>query len=154
MIVVVNGNGAAALYNSNEIKKSKDYLFDIQNAWADLMTVHLLVASYVSVYTETWFSHPAGAGFCRWCFLMWKWNEMSEPKKQSRRNKGGRPRKAIKQKEVIPVKCSLVEKIMLKQKAKAIGVPLSEYLRQGGLNGQAVSKTKAFQKKYYCLLRP
>jgi len=72
---------------------------------------------------------------------------MSEPKKQSGRNKGGRPRKTIKQKEVIPVKCSLIEKIMLKQKAKAIGVPLSEYLRQGGLNGQAVSKTKAFPKE-------
>jgi len=72
---------------------------------------------------------------------------MSEPKIQSRRNKGGRPRKTIKQKEVIPVKCSLIEKIMLKQKAKAIGVPLSEYLRQGGLNGQAVSKTKAFPKE-------
>lgn len=72
---------------------------------------------------------------------------MSEQQKPSTRNKGGRPRKAIKQKEVIPVKCSLIEKIMLKQKAKAIGVPLSEYLRQGGLNGQAVSKTKAFPKE-------
>ncbi len=72
---------------------------------------------------------------------------MSEPKKQARRNKGGRPRKTIKQKEVIPVKCSLIEKILLKQKAKAIGVPLSEYLRQGGLNGQAVSKTKVFPKE-------
>src|ERR1700712_2588074 len=72
---------------------------------------------------------------------------MSEPKKQSSRNKGGRPRKTIKQKELIPVKCSLIEKIMLKQKAKAIGVPLSEYLRQGGLNGQAVSNTKAFPKE-------
>ena len=72
---------------------------------------------------------------------------MSEPKKQSGRNKGGRPRKTIKQKEVISVKCSLIEKIMLKQKAKAIGISLSEYLRQGGLNGQAVSKIKAFPKE-------
>ena len=54
---------------------------------------------------------------------------MSEQKKQSRRNKGGRPRKTVKQKEVITIKCSLIEKIMLNQKAKAIGVPLSEYLR-------------------------
>ena len=72
---------------------------------------------------------------------------MSEQQKPSTKNKGGRPRKSIKQKEVIPVKCSLIEKIMLKQKAKAIGIPLSEYLRQGGLNGQAVSKTKAFPKE-------
>ena len=72
---------------------------------------------------------------------------MSEQQKPSTRNKGGRPRKAIKQKEIIPVKCSLIEKITLKQRAKAIGVSLSEYLRQSGFNGQAVSKTKAFPKE-------
>lgn len=72
---------------------------------------------------------------------------MSETKKQPTRNKGGRPKKAIKQKEFIGVKCSLIEKIMLKQKAKIVGVTLSEYLRQTGLNGQAVSKTKAFPKE-------
>jgi hypothetical protein len=72
---------------------------------------------------------------------------MSEQKRAPARNKGGRPRKTIKQKEVIPIKCSLIEKIMLKQKAKAIGRSLSDYLRQTGLNGQAVSKTKAFPKE-------
>jgi hypothetical protein len=72
---------------------------------------------------------------------------MSEQQKPSTRNKGGRPRKAIRQKEIIPVKCSLIEKITLKQKAKAIGISLSEYLRQSGFNGQAVSKTKAFPKE-------
>jgi hypothetical protein len=72
---------------------------------------------------------------------------MSEQKKAPTRNKGGRPLKAIKQKEVIPIKCSLIEKIVLKQKAKAIGISLSDYLRQTGLNGQAVSKTKAFPKE-------
>ena len=72
---------------------------------------------------------------------------MSETKKQPIKNKGGRPKKAIKQKEFIGVKCSLIEKIMLKQKAKIVGVTLSEYLRQTGLNGQAVSKTKAFPKE-------
>ena len=72
---------------------------------------------------------------------------MSETTKQPTRNKGGRPKKAIKQKEFIGVKCTLIDKIMLKQKAKIIGVSLSEYLRQTGLNGQAVSKTKAFPKE-------
>lgn len=72
---------------------------------------------------------------------------MSEIKKHTTRNKGGRPKKAIKQKEFIGVKCSLFEKIMLKQKAKIVGVTLSEYLRQTGLNGQSVSKTKAFPKE-------
>ena len=36
---------------------------------------------------------------------------------------------------------------MLEQKAKIVGVSLSEYLRQTGLNGQAVSKIKAFPKE-------
>jgi hypothetical protein len=72
---------------------------------------------------------------------------MSEQKKAQTRNKGGRPPKTIKQKEVIPIKCSLIEKIVLKQKAKAIGISLSDYLRQTGLKGQAVSKTKAFPKE-------
>jgi len=72
---------------------------------------------------------------------------MSEQKKAPIRNKGGRPQKAIKQKEVIPIKCSLIEKIILKQKAKTVGVSLSEYLRQTGLKGLAVSKTKAFPKE-------
>lgn len=72
---------------------------------------------------------------------------MSETKKQPNRNKGGRPKKAIRQKEFIGVKCTLIDKIMLKQKAKTVWVSLSEYLRQTGLNGQAVSKTKAFPKE-------
>lgn len=36
---------------------------------------------------------------------------------------------------------------MLKQKAKALGISLSEYLRETGLNGQVVSKIKAFPKE-------
>jgi hypothetical protein len=72
---------------------------------------------------------------------------MNETNNQATRNKGGRPKKAIRQKEFIGVKCTLIEKIMLKQKAKIVGVSLSEYLRQTGLNGQAVSKTKAFPKE-------
>jgi len=72
---------------------------------------------------------------------------MNKVKKEAAGNKGGRPKKLIKQKEFIGVKCSLIEKIMLKQKAKTVGLSLSEYLRQTGLNGQAVSKTKAFPKE-------
>ena len=72
---------------------------------------------------------------------------MNEIKNPVTRNKGGRPKKAIKQREFIGVKCSLFEKIILKQKAKAVGLSLSEYLRETGLKGQAVSKTRAFPKE-------
>jgi len=72
---------------------------------------------------------------------------MSEVKKQAVRNKGGRPKKNIKQDAFIGVKCSLVEKTVLRQKAKAVGLSLSEFLREAGLKGQAVSKMKALPKE-------
>jgi hypothetical protein len=72
---------------------------------------------------------------------------MSDIKKQVTRNKGGRPKKPIKQRKFIGVKCSLVEKIVLRQKAKNVGLSLSEYLRETALNGQVVSRTKAFPKE-------
>ena len=72
---------------------------------------------------------------------------MNEIKKQVGRNKGGRPKKAIKQREFIGVKCSLVEKILLKQKAKTVGLSLSEYLREMGFNGQVVRRTKAIPQE-------
>jgi methyl coenzyme M reductase subunit C-like uncharacterized protein (methanogenesis marker protein 7) len=67
--------------------------------------------------------------------------------KQVRKNKAGRPKKAIKQNHFIGVKCSLVEKTILRQKAKAAGLKLSEFLRESGLNGQAVGKIKALPKE-------
>src|SRR4051812_32338812 len=72
---------------------------------------------------------------------------MNETNKLATPNKGGRPKKAVKQREFIGVKCSLVEKIVLRQKAKNVGLSLSEYLRETGLNGQAVSPIKAFPKE-------
>jgi hypothetical protein len=58
------------------------------------------------------------------------------------KNKGGRPVKAVKQNHFIGVKCSLIEKTLLQEKAKILGLSLSEYLRESGLKGQAVSKIK------------
>ena len=67
--------------------------------------------------------------------------------KQDRKNKGGRPKKAIKQNHFIGVKCSLIEKTILRQRAKAAGLTLSEFLRESGLKGQSVRKTKALPKE-------
>jgi hypothetical protein len=67
--------------------------------------------------------------------------------KQVRKNKGGRPKKAIKQNHFIGVKCSLVEKTILRQRAKAAGLTLSEFIRESGLKGQAVRKIKALPKE-------
>ena len=63
------------------------------------------------------------------------------------KNKGGRPVKQIKQDNFIGVKCSLIEKNLLQQKAKISGLSLSEYLRESGLKGQAVSKIKSLPQE-------
>jgi hypothetical protein len=63
------------------------------------------------------------------------------------KNKGGRPVKAVKQNYFIGVKCSLIEKTLLQQKSKTLGLSLSEYLRESGLKGQAVSKIKALPQE-------
>ena len=63
------------------------------------------------------------------------------------KNKGGRPAKAVKQDHFIGIKCSLIEKNLLQQKAKILGLTLSEYLRESGLKGQAVSKKKVLPQE-------
>ena len=63
------------------------------------------------------------------------------------KNKGGRPAKAVKQNNFIGIKCSLIEKTLLQQKAKILGLTVSEYLRESGLKGQAVSKIKALPQE-------
>jgi hypothetical protein len=59
------------------------------------------------------------------------------------KNKGGRPVKEVRQNHFIGVKCSMIEKTLLQEKAKILGLSLSEYLRETGLKGQAISKIKA-----------
>ena len=58
------------------------------------------------------------------------------------KNKGGRPAKEVRQDHFIGVKCTLIEKTLLQEKAKILGLTLSEYLREKGLKGQAVSMIK------------
>lgn len=65
----------------------------------------------------------------------------------SRKNKGGRPAKEVKQDHFIGVKCTLIEKTLLLEKAKILGLTVSEYLRESGLKGQAVSKIKVLPQE-------
>lgn len=64
-----------------------------------------------------------------------------------KKNKGGRPVKEVRQNHFIGVKCTLIEKNLLQEKAKILGLTVSEYLRASGLNGQAVSKIKALPQE-------
>jgi len=99
------------------------------------------------------FNRNAGFLSCRTCgiqkviegdFEKLRMMESAERKKYS---KGGRPKKVIKQNHFIGVKCSLIEKIHLKQKAKAAGLSLSEFMREAALNGQAVRQIKLIPKE-------
>ena len=63
------------------------------------------------------------------------------------RSKGGRPKKAIKQKEFIGIKCTMLEKTYLLQKAKETGLSLSEFIREAALKGQAVRQIKLIPKE-------
>ena len=63
------------------------------------------------------------------------------------RNKGGRRAKEVKQDHFIGVKYTLIEKTLLQKKAKILGLILSEYLKESGLKGQAVSKVKALPQE-------
>lgn len=70
-----------------------------------------------------------------------------QTEKTTKKSKGGRPKKAIKQNQFIGVRCSLSEKAILRQKAKAVHLTLSEFLRESGLHGQAVSKIKVLPRE-------
>ena len=71
---------------------------------------------------------------------------IGDAKAITKKYKGGRPKKEVKQDEFIGVKCSLNEKTILKQKAEIAGLSLSEFLRETSLRGQAVTQIKALPK--------
>jgi hypothetical protein len=63
------------------------------------------------------------------------------------RNKGGRPKKAIRRDEQLAVMCTLVERKMIEYKAKISNVSVSEYLRTVGVKGQVDRKIRALPKE-------
>lgn len=70
-----------------------------------------------------------------------------EEAKNNRKNRGGRPPKAIKRDQLVAVKCSLLERKILERKARSIHLTLSEYLRDLGLKGEANTRVKTLPKE-------
>ena len=68
--------------------------------------------------------------------------------KAAGRNKGGRPKKAIKRSYVIKVKCTILERKVIERRAKEAGLPMSEYLRTTGQDGNIVRQQKALPKEF------
>lgn len=70
-----------------------------------------------------------------------------EQKDKQAKNKGGRPKVAIKKDQMIPVKCSSMEKTIIKGKARATRLTASEFLRQLGLDGKIDRRQNDYPKE-------
>lgn len=62
------------------------------------------------------------------------------------KNRGGRPKKAIKKDQLLGVKCSLLERKVIEYKARENNLSVSEYLRKLGLSGKVDMKMKTLSK--------
>jgi len=71
---------------------------------------------------------------------------MEQLEKQTK-SKGGRPKKAIKKDQLIPVKCSSYERRVIVGKAKTANVSTSEYMREIALTGKIDRREKALPKE-------
>jgi hypothetical protein len=63
------------------------------------------------------------------------------------KNKGGRPRKAVKKDQLLPVKCSSFERRVIVGKAKSANVSTSEYMREVALTGKIDRRDKALPQE-------
>ncbi|GAA4445246.1 hypothetical protein GCM10023091_36620 [Ravibacter arvi] len=72
---------------------------------------------------------------------------MIEEQNVMTKNKGGRPKKAIKRDQLMAVKCTLYERKIIEARAKSVNLSISEYLRETGLTGKIDSRNKALPKE-------
>ncbi len=66
---------------------------------------------------------------------------------EKKKNKGGRPKKAVKRDEQLAVMCSKWERIVIVNHAKEVNQTISEFLRNLGLNGKIDSQKKVLPKE-------
>jgi hypothetical protein len=71
---------------------------------------------------------------------------MEEPNQRTK-NKGGRPKKAVKKDQLLAVKCSLFERRAIEARAKSTNLNTSEYLREMALTGKIDRREKALPKE-------
>ena len=70
-----------------------------------------------------------------------------EEQKPRTKNKGGRPKKAVKKDQLLAVKCSLFERRAIEARAKSNNLNTSEYLREIALTGKIDRREKALPKE-------
>lgn len=59
------------------------------------------------------------------------------------KNKGGRPKKAVKKDQLMAIKCTFDERSIIEGKAKSANLTVSEYLREIGMTGKIDRREKA-----------
>ena len=67
--------------------------------------------------------------------------------KEIKKNRGGRPKKAVKRDQIMAIKCTLYERKIIEAKAKKASITISEYLREIGLTAKIDYRNKALPKE-------
>jgi len=70
-----------------------------------------------------------------------------EEQNETKKNGGGRPKKAVKRDQLMAIKCTLYERKIIEAKAKKASITVSEYLREIGLTAKIDYRTKALPKE-------
>ncbi len=70
-----------------------------------------------------------------------------EKQRTATRNKGGRPKKAVKKDQLLAIKCSLYERRAIEARAKSVNLSISEYLREIALTGKIDRRDKALPRE-------
>jgi hypothetical protein len=70
-----------------------------------------------------------------------------EKQRTTTRNKGGRPKKAVKKDQLLAIKCSLYERRAIEARAKSVNLSISEYLREIALTGKIDRREKVLPKE-------
>ncbi|RZK27176.1 MAG: plasmid mobilization relaxosome protein MobC [Flavobacterium sp.] len=71
--------------------------------------------------------------------------------KPAQKNKGGRPRKAIKRDQQLGVLCTSEERNLIEGKAKIANLSVSEFLRELGLASQVVMRIRSIPAEVLAL---
>lgn len=74
-----------------------------------------------------------------------------EEQNDSKKNKGGRPKKVVKRDQLLAIKCTLYERRIIEAKAKRSNLSVSEYLREIGTTTKIDFRNKALPKEVLSL---
>ena len=74
-----------------------------------------------------------------------------EEQNNTKKNKGGRPKKVVKKDQLLAIKCTLYERRIIEEKAKKSSLSVSEYLREIGTTTKIDFRNKALPKEVLSL---